>query len=130
MSLASRIAALANRVGLEVKAKIDASHPGVARAWVCFGYVGNQIVVRATHNVASVTRSAAGRYRVGFAVAMPDTLYCWVALARSNVDTGTQRLAVIRASADAKTTQYVDVSCATTSTSFADSAEINLVVYR
>lgn len=130
MSLASRIAALANRVGLEVKAKIDASHPGVARAWVCFGYVGNQIVVRATHNVASVTRSAAGRYRVGFAVAMPDTQYCWVALARSNVDTGTQRLAVIRASADAKTTQYVDVSCATTSTSFADSAEINLVVYR
>lgn len=130
MSLASRIAALADRVGLEVKAKIGASHPGVARAWVCFGYVGNQIVVRATHNVASVTRSATGRYRVGFAVAMADTQYCWVALARSNVDTGTQRLAVIRATSDAKTLQYVDVSCATTGTSFADSSEINLVVYR
>ena len=38
MSLASRISALASRVGLEVKTKIDATHPGVARAWVCFGY--------------------------------------------------------------------------------------------
>ena len=130
MSLASRIAALADRVGLEVKAKIEASHPGVARAWVCFGYVGNQIVLRAAHNVTSVTRSAAGRYRVRFDVAMVDAQYCWVALARSSVDTGTQRLAVIRASADAKTTQYVDVTCATTATSFADSSEINLVVDR
>lgn len=130
MSLASRITALADRIGLEVKAKIGATHPGVARAWVCFGYVGNQVVLRAAHNVATVTRTATGRYRIGFAVAMPDTLYCWVALARSNVDTGTQRVAVIRASTDAKTPQYVDVSCATTGTSFADSAEINLVVYR
>lgn len=63
MSLASRISALASRVGLEVKTKIDATHPGLARAWVCFGYVGNQIVVRSSHNVASVTRTAAGRYR-------------------------------------------------------------------
>ena len=45
MSLASRISALASRVGLEVKTKIDATHPGVARAWVCFGYVGTQVVV-------------------------------------------------------------------------------------
>ena len=72
MSLASRISALASRVGLEVKTKIDATHPGVARAWVCFGYVGTQVVVRASHNVASVTRTAAGRYRVTFAAPMPD----------------------------------------------------------
>ena len=32
MSLVSAIAALASRIGFEVKAKIDASHPGVARA--------------------------------------------------------------------------------------------------
>ena len=74
MSLASRIAALADRVGLEVKTKIGASHPGVARAWVCFGYVGNQIVLRAAHNVTSVTRSATGRYRVRFAVAMASSV--------------------------------------------------------
>ena len=128
MSLASRISALASRVGLEVKTKIDATHPGVARAWVCF--VGNQIVVRSSHNVASVTRTAAGRYRVTFAVAMPDANYCWTALARSSTNSGTQRIAIVRSSTDQKTAQYVDVSCATTSASFDDSSEINLTVFR
>jgi len=130
MSLASRIAALADRVGLEVKTKIGASHPGVACAWVCFGYVGNQIVLRAAHNVANVTRTAAGRYRITFATPMPDANYCWTALARSSVDSGQQRIALIRATSDVKTAQYVDVSCATTATSFADSSEINLTVFR
>ena len=37
MSLASSIAALAARIGFEVKAKIDATHPGLARVWVSFG---------------------------------------------------------------------------------------------
>ena len=130
MSLATRITALASRIGLEVKTKIDASHPGVARAWVCFGYVGSQIEIRAAHNVASVTRTAAGRYRVNFASAMPDDGYCWTALARSSVGTGTQRIAVVRSSTDQKTAQYVDISCATTSASFDDSSEINLTVFR
>ena len=130
MNLASRISALASRVGLEVKTKIDATHPDVARAWVCFGYVGNQMVVRAFHNVASVTRTAAGRYRVTFATAMPDTGYCWSALARSSTNSGTQRIAIVRSTSDQKTTQYVDISCATSSASFSDSSEINLVVYR
>ena len=130
MSLASRITALASRVGLEVKTKIDATHPGLARAWVCFGYVGNQVVVRASHNVASVTRTAAGRYRVTFATAMPDSNYCWTALARSSTNSGTQRIAIVRSSTDQKTAQYVDISCATTSASFSDSSEINLTVYR
>ena len=130
MSLATRISALASRVGLEVKSKINASHPGVARAWVCFGYVGAQVVVRASHNVASVTRSAAGRYRVTFATAMQDANYCWTALARSSTNTGQQRVAIVRASSDLKTAQYVDISCATAAASFDDSSEINLVVYR
>ena len=130
MSLASRISALASRVGLEVKTKIDATHPGLARAWVCFGYVGNQVVVRASHNVASVTRLGSGRYRVTFAMAMPDTSYCWTALARSSTNTGQQRIAIVRASSDLKTAQYVDISCATAATAFDDSSEINLVVYR
>lgn len=130
MSLASRISALASRVGLEVKTKIEATHPGVARAWVCFGYVGNQIFVRSSHNVASVTRTAAGRYRVTFTFAMPDANYCWTALARSSTNSGTQRIAIVRSSTDQKTAQYVDVSCATTSASFDDSSEINLTVFR
>ena len=130
MNLASRISALASRVGLEVKTKIDATHPGVARAWVCFGYVGNQMVVRALHNVASVTRTAAGRYRVTFATAMSDADYCWSALARSSTNSGTQRFATVRASTDDKTPQHVDVRCTTAGGAATDSTEINLVVYR
>lgn len=116
MSLVSRVAALAARIGLEVKAKIDATHPGLARVWVSFGYVDGQIVIASAHNVASVVRTAAGRYRVHFAVTMPDAKYGWTALVRST--------------SDLKTAQYVDVSCATSQASFDDSPEINLVVYR
>ncbi|MFZ5615545.1 MAG: hypothetical protein ACOY4L_12110 [Pseudomonadota bacterium] len=130
MSLATRITALASRIGLEVRTKIDVSHPGVAKAWVCFGYVGTQVVVRSSHNVASVTRTAAGRYRVTFAVAMPDADYCWTALARSSTNSGTQRIAIVRSTTDQKTAQYVDISCATTSASFSDSSEVNLTVFR
>jgi hypothetical protein len=130
MSLAARIAALASRIGIEVQTKIDATHPGLARAWVCFGHVGNQIVVRAAHNVSSVTRTAAGCYRVSFATPMPDANYCWTALARSSTNSGTQRIAVVRATSDQKTVQHVDIACATAGGSFADSTEINLVVYR
>lgn len=130
MSLASQLSALASRIGLEIKAKINADHPGVAKAWVCFGYVGNSIVISSGHNVASVTRLAAGRYRVNFASHFPDANYCWTALARSSVDSGQQRIAIVRASSDSKTAQYVDIACATGSSSFADSTEINLVVFR
>ena len=130
MSLAFAIAALASRIGFEVKTKIDARHPGVARAWVSFGYVDGQVVIASSYNVASVVRTAVGRYRVHFAVAMPDANYCWTALARSSTNTGQQRIAIVRASSDLKTAQYVDISCATTAASFDDSSEINLVVYR
>ena len=130
MSLASRITALASRIGLEVKTKIDATHPGLARAWVCFGYVSSQIVVRSSHNVASVTRLGTGRYRVTFATAMPDDGYCWTALARSSTNSGTQRFATVRASTDDKTPQHVDVRCTTAGGAATDSTEINLAVYR
>ena len=54
-----------------------------------------------------------------------------MALARkTRLELRTQRIAIARASADQKTAEYVDVACATMATSFADSTEINLVVYR
>jgi hypothetical protein len=130
MSLSDRIASLAARIGIEVKSKIDGSHPGLARAWVSFGYVTGQMVMHSTRNVVSVERLATGRYRVHFTQPMPDTSYAWIALARSSTDNGTQRIAIARASADEKTVNHVDVACATMATSFADSTEINLVVYR
>ena len=127
MSLASRITALASRIGLEVKTKIDATHPGLARAWVCFGC---QIVVRSSHNVASVTRLGTGRYRVTFVNAMADADYCWVAsVVKNSTILGLQRVALVRASGDTKTAQQLDVSCAS-STLATDADEINLTVYR
>ena len=129
MSLATRITALASRIGLEVKTKIDASHPGVARAWVCFGYAGGQVVIRASYNVASVTRLATGRYRVSFASAMPNADYCWVASTLKNASIlGLQRIALVRASADTKTAQHLDVSCAS-STAATDADEFNVTVF-
>lgn len=130
MSLASAIAALASRIGFEVKTKIDARHPGVARAWVSFGYVDGQVVIASSYNVASVVRTAVGRYRVHFAVTLPDANYCWTALARSSTNSGTQRVAIVRSTSDLKTEQFVDIACATAQASFDDSTEINLVVYR
>ena len=130
MSLVSAIAALASRIGFEVKTKIDASHPGVARAWVSFGYVGGQVVIASSYNVASVVRTAVGRYRIHFAVTLPDANYCWTALARSSTNSGNQRSAIVRSTSDLKTEQFVDIACGTSSASFDDSSEINLVVYR
>ncbi len=130
MSLASQIAALANRVATEIKSLVRPEHPGIARAWVTFGYSGGTIQVRASHNVSGVTRLATGRYRITFAVPFADANYCWLAFARSSVNTGTARTALARSTSDAKTAAYVDVACATGSTSFADTTEMNLVVYR
>lgn len=130
MGLVQRIQALTTRLGYEVKRKIGADHPGLARAWVCFGAEGGHVTVCSAYNVAVVTRFQKGRYRVHFSSPMPDANYCWMALARSSVDTGQQRIAVVRVSGDDKTAHFVDVSCASAATSFADSREVNLVVYR
>ncbi|SDD22790.1 hypothetical protein [Aquimonas voraii] len=130
MALVDRIADLAIRIGRVLASKIDATHPGVARAWVCFGAIDGEVVIRAAHQVLAVDRTAPGRYRIHFAVRLPDTHYCWTALARSSVDRGQQRFAVVRAKDDLKTARFVDVSCATAASTFTDSTEINVVVYR
>jgi len=130
MALVDRIADLAIRIGRVLASKIDATHPGVAKVWVCFGVERGEVVIRTAHNVARVTRAAPGRYRVHFSIRLPDADYCWTALARSPMDRGQQRLAIARATADVKTNRYVDVCCATAASTFSDSAEINLVVFR
>mgnify|MGYP000179075902 CR=1 FL=1 len=84
MSLVAQLSALATRIGNEIKGLIRPDHPGLARAWVNFGYVNGSVQLRAAYNVASVTRLAAGRYRIQFETAMPDAKYCWVATGRSN----------------------------------------------
>ncbi len=130
MSLTAQVTALANRLATEIKALIRPDHPGLARAWVSFGYDGSALVVGASHNVSGVTRLATGRYRISFTTPFADASYCWLAFARSSSNTGTARTALLRATTDVKTTAYVEVICATGNTSLADTTEMNLVVYR
>ena len=130
MSLASQLAALASRIGNEIKGLIRPDHPGLARAWVNFGYVNGAVQLRAAFNVASVTRLAAGRYRISFETAMPDTAYCWLATGRSNTATGTIRFAAARGTTDNKVEAGLEIVCTSSSGSLADSSEISLVVFR
>jgi hypothetical protein len=130
MSLVAQLAALVARIGAEIKGLIRPDHPGLARAWANFGYVGGAVDLRAAHNVASVARLATGRYRVAFASPFADTDYCWVATGRSNVATGTIRFAAARSNTDGKTTTTLDIVCVSGAGSLADSTEISLVVYR
>lgn len=130
MTLARNIANLATAIGREIKTRITAQHPGVAKAWVCFGYVGNQVVIRASFNVQSVTRIAVGKYRVTFATRMPDTSYCWTAFVRNAGNQTALKIAAARVNAEAKTTQYVEVICATQAGTLSDTTELNLTVFR
>ncbi len=50
--------------------------------------------------------------------------------ARSASDSGSARMAIVRATSDKKTAAYVEVSCASTSTSHSDTTEMNVVVFR
>ena len=128
MTLAQHIAALATRIGQELKARVTPEHPGLARAWVCFGWVRGEVVIHAGHNVKKVMRLAPGKYRVVFAESMPDEHYCWLAFARNSDKS--MKMAAARVSCDDKTVDDVELVCATPSGTLADSGEINVVVYR
>ena len=134
MNLAQHITELAQRVALELKTRITAEHSGVAKAWVCFGIEGSGskalLVVRASFNVSSVTRISTGQYRVTFFNPMPDASYCWQAFARNAGSQSSMKHAGSRATAEAKTAQFVDVICTSSSGSLSDTTEMNLTVWR
>ncbi|MDB0510918.1 hypothetical protein [Ralstonia solanacearum] len=130
MSLTGNIAELAAAIAQEVRARITADHPGLARAWVCFGTVGDQAVIRSAFNVQSVERLAAGRYRVVFTEPMPDAGYCWTAFARNAGRQSAMKAASARARAEAKTTAFVEVICTTAAGTLTDTSELNLIVFR
>ncbi|MDP2430571.1 MAG: hypothetical protein Q8O33_00910 [Pseudomonadota bacterium] len=131
-TLAQHIAALATRIGQELKARVTPEHPGLARAWVSFGWekshATEHVVIHAGHNVKKVLRIAPGKYRVVFEVPMPDAHYCWLAFARNSGKT--MKMAAARVNCDDKTTDDVELVCTTPSGTLADSSEINVVVYR
>ena len=130
MDLARRIANLAARVAVELKSRITADHPGVAKAWVDFGLVKGQVIVRASYNIASVMRLAKGKYRIVFATPFIDASYCWSAFARNAGNQASMKFAAARATADTKTRHYVEVICTTSAGTLSDSTEINLVIFR
>ena len=130
MSLVAQLSALATRIGTEIKGLIRPDHPGLARAWVNFGYVSGAVQLRAAFNVASVTRLGTGRYRIEFETPFPDAKYCWVATGRSNTATGTIRFAAARSTTDGKAADYLELVCTSAAASLADSPEVCLVVYR
>ena len=134
MNLAQHITELAQRLALELKTRITADHPGVAKAWVCFGVSGSgdeaTVVVRAGFNVHSVTRTSTGKFRVTFLSPMPDASYCWHAFARNAGNQSAMKHAGARATAEAKTTQFVEVVCATSNGTLTDTTEMNLTVWR
>lgn len=130
MSLSHRIADLAAAIGAQIKVRIKADHPGLARAWVSFGFVGNKVVIGASFNVQSVTRDSTGKYRVNFASAMTDANYCWNAFARNSGSQSTLKVASARINAEAKTAEYVEVICSSQAGTLSDTTELNLVVYR
>jgi hypothetical protein len=129
MSLATQIAGLAVRIGQEIKGLVRPTHPGLARAWINFGYVGSAVRLGPSFNVASVTRLAAGQYRITFATAFPDADYCWVASSRSDSGLLTVRYAAARG-ADGKTANTLDLVCTNSSGTLADTSEMNLMVFR
>lgn len=129
MSLAAQIAGLAVRIGQEIKGLVRPTHPGLSRAWANFGYTGTAMRLGPSHNVASVTRLAAGQYRVTFASPFADTNYCWVASARTDSGLLTARYAAARGT-DGKTPSTLDLVCTNSSGTLADTSELNLVVFR
>ena len=66
MSLASSIAALAARIGFEVKTKIDATHPGIARVGELWLRGRSDRDRQRAQRGQRRLRTAAGRYRVHF----------------------------------------------------------------
>jgi hypothetical protein len=130
MNLATRIANLAAAVAAEIRSRITADHPGVAKAWVCFGCNDAQVTILSAFNVQGVIRITDGRYRVTFATAMKDANYCWQAFARNAGNQSSMKQAAARSTAELKTAEYVDVICTTQAGSFSDTTELNVTVWR
>lgn len=127
MSLAQSIADLAVRIGQEMKHLIGTDHPGLARAWVNFGWDGRQVRLHAGHGVEEVLRLGKGRYRVIFTEAFSDAHYAWVAFARQ---AGKGYHAAARAEVEDKTARDIEIACLRCDGKLRDSPEISLVVYR
>lgn len=133
MSLADRLAALTVAVAHELKARVTAQHPGLAKAWVRFGAVHGherghdqrRLVLHAAHHVAGVQRLSRGCYLVHFAVALPDEHFVWTAQAK---DASGQPLRLVDGAL--KSRRHLELVCTDADGFTTEARELNLVVYR
>jgi len=134
MNLAQHITDLALRLAQELKTRVSTEHPGLAKAWVCFGVQGTGakavVVLRGGFNIQSVTRLDRGRFRVTFQTPMADAHYCWQAFARNAGKQSSLKFASARVTAEAKTPEFVEVICTTAAGTLSDTTELNLTVWR
>lgn len=75
MNLAQRIVQLADRVGQEVKHKVDADHPSLARAWATLDSSSGEVRLCTGYNVSRVERTASSQYRLRFLTPVADARY-------------------------------------------------------
>jgi len=102
-----------------------------ARAWVNFnGTTATPSTIRGSGNVSSITRTAAGAYRINFTTAMPDANYAVVFGAASSTNNFARSMSLNLAAKDngtgtLPTTTSVDILSIRNSTGAADAAQIN-----
>ena len=106
-----------------------------ARAWVNFNGTGT-VAIRASGNVSSITDNGVGDYTVNFTTAMADTNYSPFLESTGEDSVNQTRTMQIKGGsstgASNKTTTQLTIIRGLTSTtgSFVDAAEVNVVVFR
>jgi len=105
----------------------------LCRAWVCFNGTTTPPTIRASFNVASITRLSTARHQINFTNAMPDANY---SVAGSSSLDGTFGVSgAVRIVQPEQSSTYLAGSCVigsvTTSTNaMSESAFINVAVFR
>lgn len=100
----------------------------LCRAWVNFNGTTSPGTIRASFNVASVTKSATGYYAVNFTNALPDANY-----SVSGTGSAGQASLVCVSPADAsvaRTTSAFQIAVATSNGAAYDSSVVNISVFR
>lgn len=97
------------------------------RAWANFNGVG-AVTIRASGNIGSIVRNAAGTYTVTFTTAMPDANYAVVAFARRT--TTSAPVYVGQGSTQTQTASSFQITVAATSANIEDSDNISIAVFR
>lgn len=140
MALTAQLSRLCLRIADEINERVRSNHPGLARAWVSFGVQKNHVRLRSAHNVLQVVRLRKGHFRVRFSEPMSHAHYCWQAVARSPSGSAHGRgwlgllfpvfqPPILVVSATFKSADALDLVCTTLKGRYADSTDINLVVY-